>query len=171
MLTLNRAVSQTRPAVTIMSANRYKRGSKGSFYSQQGPFSQRGPSIHKMVLLFAHRCGARCGVSDTTCRNDHVGKLVQKGPSIHKRSFYSRSIYIHKYIRRCAMTLNRAVSRTRPAVTITANWFHRLRVDWLNGFFIHHFHRGMRPREGFRAARAEDAQGTPTQSHISPSKC
>ena len=37
----------------------------------------------------------------------------------------------------------------------------RLRVGWLNGFsFI---------TSGRGAARAEDAQGTPTQSHISPS--
>jgi len=33
----------------------------------------------------------------------------------------------------------------------------RLRVGWLNGF------------SGRGAARAEDAQGTPTQSHTSPS--
>jgi len=45
---------------------------------------------------------------------------------------------------------------------------------WLaQRIFIHHIHRGMSPsttrsrRTG--AARAEDAQGTPTQSHISPS--
>ena len=35
----------------------------------------------------------------------------------------------------------------------------RLRVGWLNGF----------SSIGRGAARAEDAQGTPTQSHISPS--
>ena len=34
----------------------------------------------------------------------------------------------------------------------------RLRVGWLNGFFT-----------GRGSARAEDAQETPTQSHISPS--
>ena len=44
----------------------------------------------------------------------------------------------------------------------------RFRVGWLKGFFIHHFHRGMRP-SGKGSTRAEDARGTPAQGHVSPS--
>ena len=47
-------------------------------------------------------------------------------------------------------------NRQKLALSQTV-WADRLRVGWLNGF------------SGRGAARAEDAQGTPTQSRISPS--
>ena len=47
----------------------------------------------------------------------------------------------------------------------------RLRVGWRDGFTFHHIHRGvsLSTISGRGTRRAEDAQGTPTQTHVSPS--
>ena len=76
-------------------------------------------------------------------------------------------VYLYIYV-----CMNRA-PRAAVGLLVTAkvhnlpqrnHFVDRLRVGWLNGFLTHHIHRGTSG-----SARAEDAQGTPTQSPISPS--
>jgi len=60
------------------------------------------------------------------------------------------------FLPRRANVSNIRKSRPVSGLGCQVNVLDRLRVGWINGF-------------GRVAARAEDAQGTPTQSHISPS--